>query len=138
MTCCRRRCTWTSRRRTWTGRSGTSGCCPSRWTGPRTAGLGVGAGPGGPGSGSAARACGWLEAELRVPVAGVVRGSGGDGSDGRADQTLFAQAGLFAVGAGLVALLASCGVRPDAVAGHSVGELTAAYAAGVLSLGDAC
>jgi acyl transferase domain-containing protein/acyl carrier protein len=62
----------------------------------------------------------------------------GDGTDDRADQTMYAQAGLFAVGAGLVALLAACGITPDAVAGHSVGEVTAAYAAGVLSLEDAC
>jgi acyl transferase domain-containing protein/acyl carrier protein len=85
------------------------------------------------------QACGRLEAELDIPVAEVVlgRGTAGDG-DGRADQTVFAQAGLFAVGVGLVALLAACGVRPDAVTGHSVGEVTAAYAAGVLSLEDAC
>ena len=70
-----------------------------------------------------------------MPVAEVVLAPG---DDERADQTLFAQAGLFAVGAGLVALLASCGITPDAVAGHSVGEVTAAYAAGVLSLEDAC
>ncbi|HEY7147798.1 MAG TPA: acyltransferase domain-containing protein, partial [Streptosporangiaceae bacterium] len=81
------------------------------------------------------RACALLEAELGVPVAEVVLGSG---EDDRADQTLYAQAGLFAVEAGLVALLAACGVRPDAVAGHSVGEVTAAYAAGVLTLEDAC
>ena len=81
------------------------------------------------------RACARLEAELGVPVAGVVLG---DGADERADQTMFAQAGLFAVGVGLVALLEACGIRPDAVAGHSVGEVTAAYAAGVLSLEDAC
>ena len=81
------------------------------------------------------QACALLEAELGVPVAEVVLG---DGDDDRADQTMYAQAGLFAVGAGLVALLASCGITPDAVAGHSVGEVTAAYAAGVLSLEDAC
>ncbi|HEY2266794.1 MAG TPA: type I polyketide synthase, partial [Streptosporangiaceae bacterium] len=81
------------------------------------------------------QACARLEAELGVPVAGVVLG---DGADDRADQTMYAQAGLFAVGAGLVALLASYGITPDAVAGHSVGEVTAAYAAGVLSLEDAC
>ena len=51
---------------------------------------------------------------------------------------MFAQPGLFAVEAGLVALLAAAGITPDAVAGHSVGEVTAAYAAGVLSLEDAC
>ncbi|HEX6521442.1 MAG TPA: SDR family NAD(P)-dependent oxidoreductase, partial [Streptosporangiaceae bacterium] len=44
----------------------------------------------------------------------------------------------FAIQSGLVALLAGCGIRPDAVAGHSVGEVGAAYAAGVLSLEDAC
>ena len=84
-------------------------------------------------------ACGLLEERLGVPVAEVVLGRGPDGGpDGRADQTLFAQAGLFAVQAGLVALLAACGITPDAVAGHSVGEVAAAYAAGVLSLEDAC
>ncbi|HEX4063909.1 MAG TPA: beta-ketoacyl synthase N-terminal-like domain-containing protein, partial [Streptosporangiaceae bacterium] len=80
-------------------------------------------------------ACGLLEAELGLPVREVVLG--GD-EDERADQTVFAQAGLFAVETGLVAMLAACGIRPDAVAGHSVGEIAAAYAAGVLSLEDAC
>ncbi|HEY7146257.1 MAG TPA: beta-ketoacyl synthase N-terminal-like domain-containing protein, partial [Streptosporangiaceae bacterium] len=89
------------------------------------------------------QACALLEAELGVPVAEVVLGGDAGARDGgagdeRADQTLYAQAGLFAVEAGLVALLAACGVTPDAVAGHSVGEVTAAYAAGVLTLEDAC
>ena len=65
------------------------------------------------------QACALLEAELGVPVAEVVLGP----DDDRADQTVFAQAGLFAVGAGLVALLAAAGITPDAVAGHSVGEV---------------
>ena len=80
-------------------------------------------------------ACGLLEGQLGVPVAEVVLGRG---RRDLADGTVFAQAGLFAVGAGLVALLGACGVRADAVAGHSVGEVTAAYAAGVLSLEGAC
>jgi acyl transferase domain-containing protein len=81
------------------------------------------------------RACDRLEAELGVPVADVVLGRAGAG---RADETLFAQAGLFALQVGLLALLQACGIAPDAVAGHSVGEVAAAYAAGVLSLEDAC
>jgi acyl transferase domain-containing protein len=75
-----------------------------------------------------------LEAELGVPVAEVVLGSE---DDERADRTLYAQTGLFAVQVGLCALLAAAGIRPDAVAGHSVGEIAAAHAAGVLSLEDA-
>ncbi|HET6711870.1 MAG TPA: SDR family NAD(P)-dependent oxidoreductase [Amycolatopsis sp.] len=75
-----------------------------------------------------------VEAELGLPVREVVLG---EGEDDRADQTLYAQTGLFAVEVGLVALLAACGIRPDAVAGHSVGEIAAAYAAGVLTLPDA-
>ena len=98
------------------------------------------------------QACALLEDQLGVPVAEVVLGrdqagnaadagtpaGADDGGVARADQTLFAQAGLFAVQAGLVALLAACGITPDAVAGHSVGEVGAAYAAGVLTLEDAC
>ncbi|HEY0936941.1 MAG TPA: type I polyketide synthase, partial [Trebonia sp.] len=84
-------------------------------------------------------AAGILEGLLGVPVAEVALGTGpGGAGDGRADQTLFAQPGLFALQAGLVALLRAAGVRPAAVAGHSVGEVAAAYAAGVLSLEGAC
>ncbi|MBZ4320425.1 type I polyketide synthase [Streptomyces huiliensis] len=53
-------------------------------------------------------------------------------------RTEFAQPLLFAVQAGLVAALAARGVRPHAVTGHSVGEVAAAYCAGVLDREGAC
>ncbi|MFF4756946.1 type I polyketide synthase, partial [Streptomyces sp. NPDC002514] len=75
---------------------------------------------------------GWVDHPVREVVLGRVRGSAE-----LLDQTVFTQAGLFAVESALFRLLESWGVRPDVVIGHSVGEITAAYAAGALSLHDA-
>ncbi|WP_327537531.1 type I polyketide synthase [Nonomuraea solani] len=85
--------------------------------------------------------CALLETELATAkVAGgaslreIILGQ----TDGMLDQTVFAQTGLFALETALYRLLESLGIRPDYVAGHSLGEITAAHVAGVLDLADAC
>ncbi|NED03898.1 amino acid adenylation domain-containing protein [Streptomyces sp. SID6648] len=55
----------------------------------------------------------------------------------RMSETWLAQPANFAVQVGLAALWRSHGVRPDAVVGHSTGEIAAFHEAGVYSLRDA-
>ncbi|APU15628.1 MULTISPECIES: hybrid non-ribosomal peptide synthetase/type I polyketide synthase [Actinoalloteichus] len=60
-----------------------------------------------------------------------------DEADSHMAETWLAQPANFAVQVGLAALWRSYGVRPDAVVGHSTGEVAAFYEAGVYSLRDA-
>ncbi|MDQ0936678.1 type I polyketide synthase [Streptomyces turgidiscabies] len=80
---------------------------------------------------------GLLELELGVSVRDVVLGAQ-DADESLVNQTLYAQTGLFAFEVALAEVLRGVGVVADAVVGHSVGEVVAAYVAGVLSLPDAC
>ncbi|WP_414581134.1 SDR family NAD(P)-dependent oxidoreductase [Scytonema sp. PCC 10023] len=55
----------------------------------------------------------------------------------RINSTEIAQCAIFSVQVALAALWRSWGIIPEAIVGHSVGEVAAAHVAGVLSLSDA-
>ncbi|MFJ4616507.1 type I polyketide synthase, partial [Streptomyces griseus] len=79
--------------------------------------------------------CAVADGLLPEPLRPVLFGEGGRG--GLIDRTVFAQVGLVALEVGLWRVLVECGVRADVLVGHSVGEVSAAVASGVLSLADA-
>ncbi|MEV4616790.1 beta-ketoacyl synthase N-terminal-like domain-containing protein, partial [Kitasatospora sp. NPDC049258] len=78
--------------------------------------------------------CAELDGLLEQPLRDVVWGT----DEEPLNQTACAQAGLFAVEVALFRLVESLGVRAEFVSGHSIGEVAAAYVAGVFSLADAC
>nr|VFK37846.1 MAG: Zinc-binding dehydrogenase [Candidatus Kentron sp. TC] len=67
----------------------------------------------------------------------ILEEMGRDEQDSRITRTHIAQPANFVLQVALVDLWQSKGITPSAIVGHSVGEVSAAYASGALSLEDA-
>ncbi|NEW56220.1 SDR family NAD(P)-dependent oxidoreductase [Nocardia cyriacigeorgica] len=82
--------------------------------------------------------CAEFDPVLGVSLKDVMFDAENSGGSTTLDRTEWTQPALFAFEAAMFRLLESFGITPDLVIGHSIGELAAAYVAGVWSLPDAC
>ncbi len=78
-----------------------------------------------------------LEPLMKEDLKTLMFSESGTKNESRLMQAECAQPALFIIGYGLFELWTSWGLRPQALLGHGIGELTAACAAGVFSLEEA-
>ncbi len=82
------------------------------------------------------QACEQLDQHLEAPLKEIVFAKGKKAA-AKLEDTAHAQPALFAIEVALFEALAKRGLRPDLLAGHSIGEIAAAHLAGVLDLAGA-
>ncbi|MEV6118572.1 type I polyketide synthase, partial [Streptomyces sp. NPDC052109] len=82
--------------------------------------------------------CERMRPHLPRPLLEVMFAEPGSADAALLDEPTYTQPALFAVQVGLFRLVESWGIVPDAVLGHSFGELAALHVAGAMSPADAC